>query len=221
MGGTNNFLGHDYSHGRPIRRNVSEQSVPSEQGVPSKQGVPSEQSVPSEHLSMEAYSELIAQKSRFVMTQKKLKMMVETLATIQAWCSREHETMVRTQAETDALLSEMQAPPEVSFNIVSSQGLCDKLADCINTDIATLLDDVNRVLSSTGCSTDTPFQPTRGDTDFVDEQRSFKPSKAYSQGGSEHSDGSDQCAEARGWHGGSEHSGGIDQIGRASCRERV
>jgi len=137
--------------------------------------------------------------------------MVENLATIQAWCSREHETMVRIQAENNALLSEMQAPPEVSFNIVSSQGLCDKLADCINTDIPTLLDDVNRLLSSTGCSTDTPFQPTRGDTDFVDEQQSFKPSKAYLQGGSEHSDGSDQCAEARGSHRDSEHSGGSDQ----------
>jgi len=112
-----------------------------------------------EHLSIEKFSELVAQQLRFISLRPNLAVVSEHLAVIQARLARERENMTRMRAENDALLSEIRAHlPEVRFNMVSSSALCDTLEEFIEGDIAVTLRDAAHVLSEAGCGIDAPFQ---------------------------------------------------------------
>jgi len=152
---------------------------------------------PLEQSSIDEYSELIAQKIRFMTLQPNLKMLVENLAVFQARLSQEHSTMVRIEAENDALASTIQTClPGVSFNVSSSQVFRDRLADFIQGDMATTLHDIHSVLSSTCHRTGVPLQSTRDNMGSADEHWSFTPSKGSSHQGFKHSSRGDQREES-------------------------
>jgi len=156
-----------------------------------------------EQFSTDAYAELLAQKVKKSRLRENLVTWAENLAVIQKWMCQEHEHMARVQAENDALLSELQASqPGVNFNnlnMASAHASCDELGAFIEGDFANNVRNVYRVLSSTGCKTDLPFQSTQENTGFFNGQENFKNPEGASHTGSEYSGGGNRCTKAKWW----------------------
>jgi len=154
-----------------------------------------------EQLSTDAYAELVAHKMKSKRLRSDLTMRAENLAVIQKWLCQEQEIMAHVRAENDALRSELQAfLPESNFNslnMASARASSDELAAYIEEDMANIVREVYRVLSSTGCKTDLPFQSTQENMGFVSEQDNFKTPQGASHTGSEYSDGCNRFTEAR------------------------
>jgi len=171
---------------------------------------------PSDDLSVETYSELIAQRTRFMALQPNLVLLAEHLQTIQAWLTRERDKMLRMQTENSALVSEIQVyMPEVNLNMVSAQGLIDKLAGFIEGDIAGTLRDVAHVLSATSRGNDGPFCSDISTPGRSPQMPSWVKAPVPLPSGTLHGESS-QAGARQDSHSNSGNQGSCNQVGRST-----